>query len=282
MRLQYRAHRQSTLRFIIMKYPDNQLLYHCSAVEAAPGEGVFHTPAPKGPRHCKAGPTARFVAKRESRLPGSERRSAREASPVSSCSTLRLPPESTREHERAMPALSEEKCRGSAASAALAIEHVLFPFVQHAECVADLRQGNVDGPRKLVVLIFRWIAHIDPLGSIGDLVACLLCREAVQQRLPEERGKVLPGQPQERSVRLHRNGGVSPGFRHQRFLAERIATFQLGEQHRDSSDHPFDLAAAGFDHEVEVPFSALANHRVSLFDVNALETGDAVIREGAE
>src|SRR5207245_2047690 len=72
----------------------------------------------------------------------------------------------------------------------------------------------------------------------------------------------------------------SPGFRHQSFLAERIATFQLGEQHRDSSDHPFDLAAAGFDHEVEVPFSALANHRVSLFDVNALETAQQLVDVG--
>src|SRR6266852_757960 len=38
MRLQYRAHRQSTLRFITAKYPDNQLLYHCSAAVADPDE----------------------------------------------------------------------------------------------------------------------------------------------------------------------------------------------------------------------------------------------------
>src|SRR5437016_13558711 len=154
--------------------------------------------------HCKR-PTRRVLlqakiapARHPIRAQLPRGRSACEALPVPSCFVLRLPPESARKHERTVPALSEEKCRGSAASPALAIEHVLFPFVQHAECVADLRQGNVDGPRKLVVLIFRWIAHIDPLGSIGDLVACLLCREAVQQRLPEERGKVLPGQPQDR------------------------------------------------------------------------------------
>src|SRR5437879_6641626 len=46
--------------------------------------------------------------------------------------------------------LSEEKCRGGAASPALAIEDVLFPFVQHAESVANFRQGNIDGTRKLV------------------------------------------------------------------------------------------------------------------------------------
>jgi len=52
MRLQNRAHRQSTLRFITTKYPDNQLLYHCSALAADPGQGVFHTPAPKTPAGC--------------------------------------------------------------------------------------------------------------------------------------------------------------------------------------------------------------------------------------
>src|SRR5207302_6745486 len=100
---------------------------------------------------------------------------------------LRLSPESARQHERTVPALSEEKCRGSAASPALAIEHVLFPFVQHAECIADLRQGNVDGTRKLVILIFRRIAHINPLSSMGDLVARLHCRQAAQQRSPDAR-----------------------------------------------------------------------------------------------
>src|SRR2546425_9810996 len=91
------------------------------------------------------------------------------------------PPEPAREQERAVPALSEEKCRSGAASPALAIEDVLFPFVQHAESVANFRQGNIDGTRKLVILIFRRVTHIDPLGSIGDFVARLLCRYAVQQ-----------------------------------------------------------------------------------------------------
>src|SRR2546430_14553415 len=45
MRLQYRAHRQSTLRFITVKYPDNQLLYHCSARAADPSEAFPRTNA---------------------------------------------------------------------------------------------------------------------------------------------------------------------------------------------------------------------------------------------
>jgi hypothetical protein len=45
MRLQYRAHRQSTLRFITEKYPDNQLLYHCSARVADPSEAFSRTNA---------------------------------------------------------------------------------------------------------------------------------------------------------------------------------------------------------------------------------------------
>src|ERR1700704_745562 len=113
--------------------------------------------------------------------------------PSPSCSTLRLPPKPAREQERPVPALSEEKCRGGAASPALAIEDVLFPFVQHAESVANFRQGNIDGTRKLVVLIFRRVAHIDPLRSTGDLGARLLCRYAVQQGFPEELDKIASG-----------------------------------------------------------------------------------------
>src|SRR5438477_315723 len=149
--------------------------------------------------HCKR-PTRRVLpqakiapARHPIRAQLPRRRSACEALSVPSCSMLRLPPESARKHERTVPALSEEKCCGSAASPALAIEHVLFPFVQHAEC---------------------------------------------------------------------------------------IAAFQLGKQHRDSSDHPLDLAAAGFDHEVEVPFSALANYRVAFLDVDALEAAQQLVDVG--
>src|SRR6266446_902316 len=173
MRLQYRAHRQSTLRFVTAKYPDNQLLYHCSARVADPSEAFSRTNALQAGWRFRVSSACRGFSR-------------------PSCSTLRLPPEPAREQERAVPALSEEKCRGGAASPALAIEDVLFPFVQHAESVANFRQRNIDGTRKPVILIFRRVTHIDPLGSIGDLVARLLCRYAVQQRFPEELGKVLP------------------------------------------------------------------------------------------
>src|SRR5438552_11397899 len=149
--------------------------------------------------HCKR-PTRRVLlqakiapARHPIRAQLPRGRSACEALPVPSCSMLRLPPESARKHERTVPALSEEKCRGSAASPALAIEHVLFPFVQHAKSVADFRKGNIDGTRELVILIFRRVTHVDPLGSPGDPVTRLLRRQAVQQRFPEQLGKVLPG-----------------------------------------------------------------------------------------
>src|SRR5439155_25690076 len=57
---QYLTHRQYTLRYIRQKYTDNQLLNHCSARAADPGEGVFHTPAAKCPKHRK--PAARPTA----------------------------------------------------------------------------------------------------------------------------------------------------------------------------------------------------------------------------
>src|SRR6266853_1549257 len=37
--------------FNTAKYPDNQLLYHCSAAVAGPGEDVFHISALKRPMH---------------------------------------------------------------------------------------------------------------------------------------------------------------------------------------------------------------------------------------
>src|SRR5258706_12912083 len=179
--------------------------------------------------HC-SGLTPGFFPKRKSSL----------SAPL--CSALRFPPKPALKQECAVPALSEEKCRGGAASPALAIEDVFFSLVEHAESVADFRQRDIDGTCKLVILILRWVTHVDPLGSVGDLVARLFCRYAVQQRFPEEFGKVLPGKPEKHSVGFHRDRGVAFGFRHQRFLAKRVTALQLGKQHRDSSDPALDLA----------------------------------------
>src|SRR6267154_1238190 len=258
MRLQYRAHRQSTIRFFTRNTP---IINYFTTVQPA-----WLTQAKRFSvlMHC-SGPMQGFFPKRKSSLAAPSR------------SALRLPPKPALKEESAVPALSEEKCRGGAASPALAIEHVFFSLVEHAESVADFRQRDIDGTRKLVILILRWVTHVDPLGPVGDLVARLFRGYAVQQRFPEELGKVLPGKSEKHSVGFHRDRGVAFGFRHQRFLAKSVAGLQLGKQHRDSSDHALDLAPAGFDHEVEVPFGALANHRIAFCDVDALEAAQQLV-----